>query len=86
MRFHPDRNVRATELESNINKVAYEFVTEVWKELEDPEKKRRLESNGRFSPENGYSQASLRGEKTASQESWHKENSETEESENKEDN
>ena len=38
MRFHPDRNVSATELESNINKVAYEFVTEAWKELEDPEK------------------------------------------------
>ena len=39
MRFHPDRNVSATELESNINKVAYEFVTEARKELEDPEKR-----------------------------------------------
>ena len=39
MQFHPDRNFGATELESRINKVAYEFVTEAWKELEEPEKR-----------------------------------------------
>ena len=39
MRFHPDKNYGATERESSINKVVYEFVTEAWGELKEPEKR-----------------------------------------------
>ena len=39
MRFHPDKNYGATERESSINKVVYEFVTETWEELKEPEKR-----------------------------------------------
>ena len=76
-KFHSDRNFGATELEKGINKVIFELVMKAREELKEPEKKRRLDNSGRYSQESDCSQASLQDQETASQESWHEENSET---------
>ena len=76
MKFHPDRNVGATEPEKRIHKAAFQFGKDAWEDLKEPETKKNSDSNGRFSQESGYSQARQRGRETNSQESWREEDTE----------
>jgi curved DNA-binding protein CbpA len=84
--FHPDRNIGKPALETRINKVALELVMEAFDNIEDPEKRRKLDRHGRFSQESGYSSLAARGsqETSTSQESWREEGTGAEETEDEE--
>ena len=81
---HPDKNLDKSEFEEKIIKLTLELVMESEKKIEDadPEKRRKLDRNGRFSQESGYSSIAAHGtrETSMSQESWREEGTEAHDS------